>query len=173
MNRQALAFLTMFSLVLMLSVYYVTLPSDTETVMKDTQVATVKKQSKNEEEQQNETTSEKEEQSEQEKLQENIEAKKQEEMNEQSSVIADEQADEEEKQKALASLEVLKEQANLQETIINTLKELNIEVAVEINDTTCVVTVFKQQESKELAKKIMDTVTSITGKTYLIEIMFQ
>ena len=33
MNRQALAFLTMFSLILMLSVYYVTLPTDTTSVM--------------------------------------------------------------------------------------------------------------------------------------------
>ena len=33
MNRQALAFLTMFSLILMLSVYYVNLPADTTTVM--------------------------------------------------------------------------------------------------------------------------------------------
>ena len=33
MNRQALAFLTMFSLILMLSVYYVTLPYDTTSVM--------------------------------------------------------------------------------------------------------------------------------------------
>lgn len=172
MNRQALAFLTMFSLVLMLSVYYVTLPSDADTVMKDTQVAAVKKQSEKEEKQ-IETTSENEKQSEQEKLQENIEAKKQGQMNEQSSVIADEQANDEEKQKALASLEVLKEQANLQETIIEALKQLNIEVAVEINDTTCTVTVFKQQDSKELAKKIMDSVTAIIGKTYLIEIAFQ
>lgn len=35
MNKQALAFLTMFSLILMLSVYYVTLPSDTTAVMKE------------------------------------------------------------------------------------------------------------------------------------------
>ena len=33
MNKQALAFLTLFSLILMLSVYYVTLPMDTASVM--------------------------------------------------------------------------------------------------------------------------------------------
>ena len=33
MNKQALAFLTMFSLILMLSVYYVTLPNDNMSVM--------------------------------------------------------------------------------------------------------------------------------------------
>ena len=36
MNKQALAFLTMFSLILMLSVYYVTLPPDSISVMEET-----------------------------------------------------------------------------------------------------------------------------------------
>ena len=36
MKKQALAFLTLFSLILMLSVYYVTLPSDVTSVMSDT-----------------------------------------------------------------------------------------------------------------------------------------
>ena len=35
MNKQALAFLTMFSLILMLSVYYVTLPADSTSVMEE------------------------------------------------------------------------------------------------------------------------------------------
>lgn len=176
MNRQALAFLTMFSLVLMLSVYYVTLPADTETVMKDAEVSSANQQTaQDEEEKDTETTSETEENtesSEQEKLQEEINTKKQEEMNQQSSIVADENAQEEEKQQALATIEVLKEQSNMQDTIISTLQEQGIQTAVELSDTTCVITVFDQEESTELAKKIMDIVTPIVGQSYLIEITF-
>ena len=35
MNKQALAFLTLFSLILMLSVYYVTLPNDVTAVISE------------------------------------------------------------------------------------------------------------------------------------------
>lgn len=171
MNRQALAFLTMFSLVLMLSVYYVTLPSDTETVMKDTQVSSVVQDKQQQDKENTSETSTKE--SEQEQLQESIEEKKQNEINQQSAIVADEQAQEEQKQEALASLEVLKEQSNLQDTIVKTLEEQDIKSAVEIQEHTCMVSVFEQEESKELAKKVMDIVTAITGQSYLVEITFK
>lgn len=43
MNKQALAFLTLFSLILMLSVYYVTLPNDiTAVISEETQQESTK-----------------------------------------------------------------------------------------------------------------------------------
>ena len=45
MNKQALAFLTLFSLILMLSVYYVTLPNDiTAVISEETQQESTKMQ---------------------------------------------------------------------------------------------------------------------------------
>ena len=122
MNKQALAFLTMFSLILMLSVYYVTLPADSTSVMEEqapqsdkkadkenTAAKTEDAQGKTEEAQeQKKDTSESADGST--KLQDSINQKKEEEINRNSSVVADTKSDDSAKKEALAAIDELKDE---------------------------------------------------------------
>lgn len=176
MNKQALAFLTMFSMVLMLSVYYVTLPSDsTKSVMKEetgskanSTVSKTKDTSKTSE--QKSDTSKKDQAS---TLQAEINQKKEVEMNKQSEIVANANSDEASKSAALATIDALKQQKALQKTLSDGLKKDGYKTAVEINDTTCIISVFDQKEDKSIAKKILVSATTLTNNKYLIEVAFK
>lgn len=94
MNRQALAFLTLFSLILMLSVYYVTIPAD------DMSVSTKEHNSEP-------LTTSKQETSE--TLQENADEKKDQQLSEESATLSDEAASEEDKKEALETMDAIKD----------------------------------------------------------------
>ncbi len=164
MNKQALAFLTMFSLILMLSVYYVTLPSDTTTVMKETDVT--KESAKVKEKNTSKVN-------EADQLQEKINEKKDEEMNKQSSHVADKKKNEDEKKDALEQIDALSEEKKLQQKIIDELAKDHIKCAVEIKETTCIITVFEQKDDAKLANKIMQKANKITNQKYFLEVAFK
>lgn len=135
MNKQALAFLTMFSLILMLSVYYVTLPADSTSVMEEqapqsdkkadkenTAAKTEDAQGKTEEAQeQKKDTSESADGST--KLQDSINQKKEEEINRNSSVVADTKSDDSAKKEALAAIDELKDEKSMQKSVADLLKK--------------------------------------------------
>lgn len=187
MNKQALAFLTMFSLVLMLSVYYVTLPADSTTVMREdgtkdkTSSKDVKENAKEkvvqkEKKQNEEGNKQQENTSKGQKvvaLQENIDQKKDEEINKNSSVVGDSKSDETKKKEALATIDELKSEKDTQLEIATALKKDKYEVAVEIHDATCIITVFNQKDDKEIAKKIMKKTSDIINNKYFIEVTFK
>lgn len=187
MNKQALAFLTMFSLVLMLSVYYVTLPADSTTVMredstkdktssKDAKENAKEKVVKDEKTKNKEVSKQQENTSKEQKvvaLQENIDQKKDEEINKNSSVVGDSKSDEAKKKEALATIDELKNEKNTQQEIATALKKDKYDAAVEIKDTTCIVTVFNQKDDKEIAKKVMKKTSDITNNKYFIEVTFK
>ena len=159
MNRQALAFLTLFSLILMLSVYYVTLPPDTTSVMSE-------QEQKNEEEistQEQARTS----------LQQEADKKKDEEINKNSNVVSSPDANETDKQKALETIDQLKNSKALQEEIVKVLSDAGYMADVEISENTCIISIFEQQESKELAKSIMKLVNTKIKNEYFIEVTFK
>ena len=176
MNKQALAFLTMFSMVLMLSVYYVTLPNDdVKSVMKqeasskkDSSVSKTKDTSKNSK--QKSDTSKKNKAT---TLQEEIDQKKESEINKQSQIVANTNSDDATKSAALAAIDTLKQQKNLQKTVMDGLVKAGYNSAVEINDTTCIVNVFDQKNDKALAKKILVKTAALTNNKYLIEVAFK
>ena len=147
MNKQALAFLTMFSLILMLSVYYVTLPPDSISVMEETDGSKEETNISDEQEKEEDTSTSKNEQTDSDKLQEEINQKKEEELLKQSSVVAD---------------------ANS-----NGLKNEGYQSAVEIHEGTCVVSIFEQKDDADLAKKIMNKVYELTNHKYLVELTFK
>lgn len=189
MNKQALAFLTMFSLVLMLSVYYVTLPDDTaKTVMKDESGKTVNKDTAKKDTAKSDTsdtkgktdstTGAKENESGKEStaassLQESIDQKKEVEINKNSDIVANADSDEQAKQKALSSIDNLKSQKTLQKSIVDALAKDGYKAAVEINDTTCIVNVFDVKDDKDIAKKILLKTNSLTNNKYLVEVTFK
>lgn len=163
MNKQALAFLTMFSLILMLSVYYVTLPSDT-TVMEQTDVTKENVEAKEK------STSKVNKAN---KLQEKINEKKDQEINNQSSQVADEKKNENEKKDALEQMDSLTEDKKIQQKIIDELAKDKIQCAVEIKDTTCIITVFEQKDDEKIANKIMKKVDELTNQKYFLEVSFK
>lgn len=165
MNRQALAFLTMFSLILMLSVYYVTLPNDATSVMS---TETGEDLSDGEQD-----TSKEEAVSDVEKLQQEISAKNDEEVKKNSDIVSSTQASEEQKKVALQSINTLKGDRALSDEIVKALKEGTYEAAVEIVEGTCKVNVFNQEDTPDTALKIMKLVSEKSQNKYLVEVTFK
>lgn len=165
MNRQALAFLTMFSLILMLSVYYVTLPADTTSVMstQNGEDLTEGKQDTSEEEQVNDA----------EKLQKEISTKNDEEVKRNSDIVSSNDASDAQKQEALETIDSLKSDKAISEEVKKALEAASFMAAVEISDGTCRISVFDSEDNAENAAKIMDTVNEKTGNKYLIEVTFK
>lgn len=164
MNRQALAFLTMFSLILMLSVYYVTLPADTTSVIA-TENGEDLSQGKQDtsEEQVNDA----------EKLQQEIETKNDEAVKKNSDIVSSNEASEAEKQEALETIDGLKSDKAMVDEVKKSLSDANYMAAVEISEGTCKVNVFEQEDTKENAKAIMKIVNAKIGNKYLLELTFK
>ena len=181
MNKQALAFLTMFSLILMLSVYYVTLPADSTSVMEEqapqsdkkadkenTAAKTEDAQGKTEEAQeQKKDTSESADGST--KLQDSINQKKEEEINRNSSVVADTKSDDSAKKEALAAIDELKDEKSMQKSVADLLKKDGYQTAGD----TCIISVFEQKDDKNVAKTIMQKAQEATNHKYLMEVTFK
>lgn len=186
MNKQALAFLTMFSLILMLSVYYVTLPADSTSVMEEQAPQSDKKADKENTASTNteDDTGKKEEATEQKKdtsetaessakLQDSIDQKKEEEINRNSSVVADTKSDDGAKKEALAAIDELKDEKSMQKSVADLLKKEGYQTAVEINGDTCIISVFEQKDDKNVAKTIMQKAQEATNHKYLMEVTFK
>lgn len=161
MKKQALAFLTLFSLILMLSVYYVTLPSDVTSVMSDT---AQEEQDADVQTQPEETSA---------AMQEEIAARMSEKLNEAQAVMADSASGEAEKEAALQTIEENETISQLQQQTIDHLKEKGWDCAVEISDGVCRVTLFGQEEAKETVTQVMNETYSVLNGNYLIEVAFK
>lgn len=173
MNKQALAFLTMFSLILMLSVYYVTLPPDSISVMEEADGSKEETNISDEQEKEEDTSTSKNEQTDSDKLQEEINQKKEEELLKQSSVVADANSNDDKKKDALSTIDQLKDEQSLQKTVADGLKNEGYQSAVEIHEGTCVVSIFEQKDDADLAKKIMNKAYELTNHKYLVELTFK
>ena len=176
MNKQALAFLTMFSLILMLSVYYVTLPNDNMSVMTQDGKAQSEAMMEEENKEENkENTKETEEKNTDEvlALQEEIEKKEDEEIHKQETIVSKDNTSSEDKQNAVAKMESIKDAKELQKKIVEALKQQNIKSAVEITDKNCIINVFNMENNMENAKKAMNAAYSITKDAYIIEVVFK
>ncbi|MEG2549288.1 MAG: stage III sporulation protein AH [Erysipelotrichaceae bacterium] len=158
MNKQALAFLTLFSLILMLSVYYVTLPPDGAMVIK------------------NEKTSEKaasKKANNADILKEDIETKKKNDLEKNANIIADSKAKAEQKKIALQKIDQLKDSKLVEEQLCLKLKEAGYKSVVEIQDKSCKVTIFDQAHDASIAGKIIKQIDELTKKKYFTEVTFK
>lgn len=146
MKKQAIAFFTMFSLILMLSIYYITLPKETAKTSK-TDVSVIST------------------------LDEEKESNTQEEKEKNDDVISDPDTDEDSKNEAILKNETLKENEELQKSYSKMISDMGYENSVEIKEKTVYITVSGEQDDT-VASTIMKTLYKEIGNKYFIEVSF-
>ena len=157
MNKQALAFLTLFSLILMLSVYYVTLPSDVTAVVSEETQETSEDAADTSASNQEDTSA---------RLQDTIAQTLNEKINAAESSESD-------KQDALATIEKLEQVKEQQQQIQTKVQELGYENAVEISDGTCRITLYNCEENKDTVNQVMNAAYGGVKENYLLEVTFK
>ncbi|MEG0313812.1 MAG: hypothetical protein RR646_00965 [Erysipelotrichaceae bacterium] len=170
MNRQALAFLTMFSLVLIMSVYYITLPNDTAVVK-------VEESKEDKENKANETeTKEDKKETESNKgadeNQEKINTAKKEEINSNKETIANSKKTEEEKKEAINKVEKLEKDKKTVEELIKKCKDKGWETSIEIKETILKVNIHKIKKDVKIANDVIMYLSKETNNAYNIEVKF-
>lgn len=146
MKKQAIAFFTMFSLILMLSIYYITLPNETaNTKHKDAPVIA--------------------------DLSKDSDANKKAEKESNDDIISDPNVDENTKNEAIIKNETLKESEQLETTLQTKLKELGHDTSIEVKEKTIYVSVNAKEE-QSIAASIMKEVYKEVGNKYFIEVSF-
>lgn len=147
MNKQALTFLSLFSLILVLSVYYMLLPEKEVSVSASQSVI---------EQLQNDLD----------KRREQIELKNQE-------IIASQTSTTESIKLALTLIEENKQQSEMEKKINNLIKNIGYsDVCTEINDTIVEVTIVKKDAQKSDASSVINTVLNEIGSTYQVQVKF-
>ena len=155
MNKQAFTFLTLFTLVLLLGVYYVTLPADSGSIDPDTLISYV----------QNDLI----EQYTEEKNQMNDDLKRQ---NEQ--IISSSVSTSEEKLEALEKNAVLNATEQFEAQVSDLLYEQGIESCfVEKNDQIVRVVLPEKYSSQSMAVNVMKWIMDISYEDLLVEVSFE
>ena len=150
MNRQAIAFISLFSLILMLSVYYISMDDDSIEVMEQPQEVLIDESIV---------------------MKEELEGNQESDRQEQKEIIGGESSMEE-KEEALNKIEQLDQLGQLSQEIMDLLKENGIVGVVEIDEHVVRVCVFEQQESSELANEIMSLLYELVPIDKTIELTF-
>lgn len=152
MNRQAITFLTLFSLILVLSIYYVLLPPETET---------------------NEVAVNSDELSQIEILQEELDQKRADLISENNAIIASSESNSDEIASALASISEAKETAALEKEITKIINDAGFKSAfVEVENKTIKVVVDKKNGKEADANSIIKAVMEKTNNEYQVEVKF-
>ena len=152
MNRQAITFLTLFSLILVLSIYYVLLPPETET---------------------NEVPVNSGELSQIEILQEELDQKRADLISENNAIIASSESSSDEIASALASISEAKETAALEKEITKIINDAGFKSAfVEVENKTIKVVVDKKEANSSDANSIIKTIMEKTNNEYQVEVKF-
>ena len=161
MNKKNLWFLTLFSLVLVLSIYYVTMPNDLLKASTSSISNTIKKASKV-----NEVTKEADAIT---ALKVEDEAKTKDTLGELQKKITNSDTTTDEKNKAYEEIKSINNNSGLEETIEKNINsQYNCEAFAKIEDSTVKVVVDKCDNSKSLANNIMRLVQEqFTDKMYI------
>ena len=148
MNRQAITFLTLFSLILVLSIYYILLPPEGEA---------------------SEVSVNNEELSQIEVLQQNLEKERADLISENNAIIASSDSD----SNALANISEAKETAALEAKITKIINDAGFKNAfVEVENKTIKVVIDKKEASSSDANSIIKTVMEKTKNEYQVEVKF-
>lgn len=149
MNKQAFTFLTLFSLILVLSIYYIMLPP---TINEETVTNT-------------QTTIE--------QLQEKLNKKREDIISKNNQIIAKESSTSDSIDKALETITETKNAGEKEKGIVDKIKALGYkECYVEIDNTTIKVTVLKKDGNQTDASKVIKEVLKIVGENYQVEVKF-
>lgn len=163
-NKRSLWFLTLFSLVLVLSVYYITMPS--ELLMTPT----------NHKEQTKTVSKEKEESESAELVALRVESEEQmlDEINELKAVLTNAKASVNEKNKAFEKMQSLNQNKGLEEKLENKIEKThNLKSFVKINGNDVSVVIDSTNHNKQLANKIMRTVQEEFENHVYVSVKFQ
>lgn len=145
MKRQALAFFTMFSLILMLSIYYITLPKENTTTQKSESV--IKTLEDDKEENKDDTSISN------------------------DSIISDPTTSSEDKIDAISENEQIKENKKMEEECSKIVLEAGYDNTVEIKDKTIYISIAESEE-ESIASNIMKLIYNKVKDTYFIEVNF-
>ena len=149
MNKQAFTFLTLFSLILVLSVFYLMLPPSAEDNLVTHNESII------------------------EKLQKEHDKQREIAIETNNDIIAKESSTSETINQALKVISTLKTQAELEKKVIDQIKNLGYkDVFVEIEDKTIKITILLATHTKTDASKVISEVMGILGDTYQVEVKF-
>lgn len=145
MRKQGLLLLTFMSVVMMLSIYYITLPMDetTDTVNTEFDTALLEKNAEN-----------------------------QEYINNESKVVSSVSSSASEKQTALSNIENKKKLMNLESEVEDKLRSQGITAICSIKEDVVYITVNDNEKSKEKVLKILEIIMPEISGSYLYEISF-
>lgn len=149
MNKQAFTFLTLFSLILVLSIYYIMLPpiANPESVSKTESVI--------------------------EQLQNELNQKRETIINKSNEIIAKKTSTSDSISEALETISTTKDLSDQEKNIVSKIKELGYQEAyIEIDNQTVKATVLKKDSTKEDASKIIKTIMNIFDNKYHVEVKF-
>lgn len=148
MNKQAFTFLTLFSLILVLSIYYIMLPSsETENVATTASTIT--------------------------QLQEELDQKRDEIIAENNEIIAQESSTTEAINEALETISETKSLSEKEKDIVTMILELGYEEAyVEIDNKTIKVTIKKGDALASDASTVIKEILNLMGNEYQVEVKF-
>ncbi len=149
MNKQAFTFLTLFSLILVLSVYYMMAPPASDDNLVTHTETTIEKLQKEHEK----------------KIETIIETN--------NDLIAKESSTSEIINQALKTISTTKSQAETEKKVINKIIELGYkDVFVEIDGQIVKVTILLAGHTKSDASKVMSEVLKVLGDSYQVEVKF-
>ncbi len=166
-NKRGMWFLTLFSLILVLSVYYITMPS--ELLMTTNNAKTDSKETK-----QVSATNEETESAELVALRVESEEQMLDEINELKAVLTNAKSTSEEKNQAFEKMQQLNQTRGTEETLEKKIKnEHKLKAFVKINGSDISVVVDSTKHDKSLANKIMRTVQSEFKEHIGVSVKFQ
>ncbi len=148
MNKQAFTFLTLFSLILVLSIYYIMLPAnEIEDVTSVESTIT--------------------------QLQEELDQKREEIIAQNNEIIAEESSTTEAINEALETISETKSTNEKEKDIVSMILELGYEEAyVEIDNKTIKITIKKTDASSSDASTVIKEVLNLMGNDYQVEVKF-
>lgn len=153
MNKQAITFLTLFSLILVLSIYYILLPPE---LADDSQVNISERSN-----------------SEIEVLQSELEAKRETLISENNDIIASASSDDDTISAALEMIAETKDVAAKERELIKIIQELGFEESfVEIDNNSVKVIVEKNDGDRSDANAIIKALLNHLGNEYQVEVKF-
>ena len=165
-NKRGLWFLTLFSLILVLSVYYITMPSELlMTANNNKEPAKTEKVSATEED--NESA---------ELVALRVESEEQllDQINELKTVLTDEKSTADQKNDAFEKMQKLNQNRGTEESLEKKIKsEHNLKAFVKINGSDISVVVDSKKHNKSLANKIMRTVQNEFEEHVSVSVKFQ
>lgn len=163
-NKQNLWFLTLFSLILVLSVYYITMPNDL--LVNNTEKTVTKEEKKND--------GVKEETSSLVSMRVSLEEERQEKMVSLQEALTNEKATTEEKNNAYEQLKYLNQLQGKEETIEKQIKEkLELDSFVKIDNKNIEVVALKEKHDSTIANNIMRLVQENFEEKMYITVTFK